>query len=79
MSHQLELFPPPRKERGLRPLTLYYPWSGMTVLYKLDKLGLRAVRILGPVDYRRPSQPRGRLAALHHQDQSSGRKKGKAG
>lgn len=52
MSHQFELFPPPppRQERGLRTLTLYDPWSRMVVFYKLNELGLRAFRILGPVD-----------------------------
>lgn len=52
MSHQLDLFPPPpsRKERGLRTLTLYYPWSRTVVYYKLDEMGLRAFRILGPVE-----------------------------
>lgn len=51
MSHQFDLFPPPppRKERGLRTLSLYNPWTRMLVLYKLDELGLRAFRILGPV------------------------------
>lgn len=60
MSHQFDLFPPPppRKERGLRTLTLYYPWSRMLVLYKLDELGLRAFRILGPVEPVKPSKRR---------------------
>lgn len=58
MSHQFELFPPqPRKERGIRTLTLYNPWSQTTVFYKLDELGLRALRVLGPVDYRLPKKP----------------------
>ncbi len=54
MSHQFDLFPPPpppppRKECGLRTLSLYNPWTRMMVFYKLDELGLRAFRILGPV------------------------------
>lgn len=61
MSHQFELFPPqPRQERGLRTLTLYNPWSQTMVFYKLDELGLRAVRALGPVDYRAPKKRRAR-------------------
>ncbi|WAC73813.1 hypothetical protein OU995_03490 [Roseateles sp. SL47] len=80
MSYQFELLPPPpRKERGLRTLTLYYPWSQTTVLYKLDELGLRALRILGPVDYRMPIKPRSRCAALQPQDQASAGNKGKVG
>lgn len=52
MSHQFDLFPPPppREQRGLRTLSLYNPWTHMLVLYKLDELGLRAFRILGPVE-----------------------------
>lgn len=60
MSQQLDLFPPPppRMERRLRTLTLYYPWSRMLVLYKLDELGLRAFRILGPVEPSKASKRR---------------------
>ena len=52
MSHQFDLFPPPppRKERGVSTLVFHYPWSNMVVFYKLDELGLRAWRILGPVE-----------------------------
>lgn len=66
MSQQLDLFPPPppRKERGLRTLSLYYPWSRMLVLYKLDALGLRALRILGPVEPSKASKRRFSAAEL---------------
>ena len=72
MSHQFDLFPPPppRKERGLRTLTLYDPWSRMLVLYKLDELGLHAFRILGPVEPSKASKRRWSASDLRLHNES---------
>jgi hypothetical protein len=66
MSHQFDLFPPPvpaPERRGVNGLTLYNPWNQNIVYYELNSLGLRAKRVLGPVEYYDPAKRSRRKAS----------------